>query len=158
MVTFRKVKDWLFRKIVIEHDAKEFAKEFSFAQSELLLFIKDDVSLCNLTTKIYREIHSRLFEIIPSADPIAVYHVSETSKNVMCIRCFATRSDGYLVYGARVWLRTKGTWRYYNFGNNKWIPVEIFPDKKFKISCCGCCGDVNTFNHFDVEKDYYFVY
>ena len=158
MVTFRKVKNWLFRKIVIEHDAKEFAKEFTFARSELLFFVKDDFNLRSLNDKIYSEVSKSLFEIIPSTNSIATKHAFETSNDIMCIRCFSTRSKGYLVYGSNIWLRIKGKWMSYNFGASKWIHSESFPENDFEVTCCGCFGDVNTFHHFEEVNDYYFVY
>lgn len=158
MALFRKIKKYLYRKIVTEHDVMEFAKEFSYAQSELSLLIKDDLNLHNLTSQIRGEVVNHLNELIPSAKSTFFTDKNSNVSDLMCIRCFATRTDGYLVYGCQIWVRLKGVWKYYNYGTDKWLDCLTFPPDDFSVTCCGCCGDVNTFCTFQELHDYYFVY
>lgn len=156
MTLFREIGQYLCRKLVIEHDVKEFAKEFSYAQSELSILIKDDINLQNIVTQIYKEASLRLFEIIPNVNHLVPN--PSACPDLICLRCFTTRDDDYLVYGCQTWVKHKGIWRYYNYATDKWIKFSTFPPEDFKVTCCGCCGDVNTFYNFQVIRDYYFVY
>lgn len=153
---FRKIKNYHDRKIV-KTAVKDFAKKHTYASSTLDLFIKDDITTKSVVERLYEEVGREFINTIPSLSLITAELLS-FSNNAVCIRCYATESDGYFVHGVQIWIKHGKNWKAYNYSKDMFVTCKDISVENFKVTCCGCCGDVNTFYHFQEIVDHYFVY
>lgn len=78
-------------------------------------------------------------------------------KQAVCIRTFWSEENGYFVYGTIIYIKLHKKWFNYVIDDTKEFYKSLPSKEDFKITLCGCSGDVNTFRHLETVIDDYFI-
>lgn len=117
--------------------------------------------------EVVKGIKETALEDIKSKYP-DIREISETEianeKNVIAVRCFAGKDDGfYVIYGYEAYLKKnkKATkWLMTAEDNTRAVTIQSKEGKipDLKIWYCGCCGDVNILTKIDSTDVFYVTF